>query len=166
MTNNTTKNSQNQNIAEDQELGQVEVKIKDLETQLEAAQSALDKANLREKLALADYQNLVRRSAEDRIRTQKLACISLVQNLIVPLSHLSLASKQLNDKGLDMVVNQLWQTLNQEGLEKIDVVGKEFDVNTMEVVDKGEKGQKVVSVVTDGYKLNGEVIQHAKVVLD
>lgn len=155
-------------MSEDQnlELDQLAKKNEELESKIVELQSALDKSNSREKMALADYQNLVRRSAEDRVKFQKLASISLVQSLITPLSHLSLASKQINDKGLDMVINQLWQALNQEGLEKIEVLGQNFDVQTMEVVDKGEKAEKVIKVVTDGYKLNGEVIQHAKVVLD
>ncbi len=52
------------------------------------------------------------------------------------------------------------------GLKRIDCLGKKFDIELMEVVDKGEKGSKVVEVVKEGYLLNDEVIQHAKVVLD
>jgi molecular chaperone GrpE len=81
------------------------------------------------------------------------------------LDHLVLAAVQLKDKGLDMVVNELQMTLREQGLEEIQVMGKAFDVATMEVVEKQNKAEKVTAVVSRGYRLNGEVIRHAKVVL-
>jgi molecular chaperone GrpE len=113
----------------------------------------------------ADYQNLIRRTQEDRIRLVKLATRGLVESLLQPLDHLSLASAELKDQGLDMVVNQLWKALSEEGLEEIKVMGQPFDPLTMEVVDKKGEGEVVQAVVRKGYRLHGEVIQHAKVIV-
>jgi molecular chaperone GrpE len=129
------------------------------------AQQLID-AKRREQLALADYQNLMRRTAEERSRVARLAARNFIEDLLQPLSHLTLASEQLNDPGLNMVVSQLWQALEQNGLVKIDALGKAFDVETMEATQKGDKGEKVIKIVRDGYKLNDEVIQHVKVILD
>ena len=144
----------------------LETKFGKLSEQLLAVSGQLVEAKRREQLALADYQNLVRRTQEERGRVARLAARNFIDSLLQPLSHLTLASLQLNDAGLTMVVSQLWQGLEQNGLKKIDALGKEFDVNTMEAVEKGVFGQKVLKVVSDGYTLNDEVIQHAKVILD
>jgi molecular chaperone GrpE (heat shock protein) len=45
------------------------------------------------------------------------------------------------------------------------VLGKEFDVNTMEAVEGSQENGKVAQIVHKGYQLNGQVIQHAKVIL-
>lgn len=119
----------------------------------------------REKRVLADYQNVVRRSQEDRVRFIKMAASEFVETLLAPLDHLSLAATQLNDAGLNMVITELKQALKEQGLEEIEVIGKPFDISVMEVVDKQGKASKVTSVVSRGYRLNGEVIRHAKVVL-
>lgn len=133
-------------------------------------------AREREKRAVADYQNLVRRSAEERIRIAKIAALDFVEALLEPLSHLSLASEQLKDQGLSMIVNQLWQRLNDAGLEEINPLDEPFDVETMEAVadpsqtEVGAKQEKngvakVVKVVAKGYRLGGEVVRHAKVLV-
>ncbi|GIK84323.1 MAG: protein GrpE [Patescibacteria group bacterium] len=145
---------------------QMEQTISELSEQVLDLSNQLANAKRKEQLALADYQNLVRRTNEERSKVARLAARNFVEDLLQPLGHLTLASEQLKDAGLSMVVSQLWQALEQNGLKKIEALGKEFDVTTMEVADKGEQGQKVVKIVKDGYTLNDEVIQHAKVILD
>ncbi len=136
------------------------------ETVVSEAELRAVAAEEREKRALADYQNLVRRSQEDRLRAIKLAGVEFASVLLQPLDNLARAAAQLKDPGLSMVVAQFDQALAQAGLEEIKVMGQKFDVNTMEVVETKEKSEKVIGVVSKGYTLNGEVIQHAKVVLD
>ncbi len=137
-----------------------------LNQRIDQLESELNLAKQREQRALADYQNVVRRSVEDKSKLIKLAGRELVSDLLEPLSHLRLAAAQLNDPGLTMVVKQLWQKLDQNGLAEIEVLGLPFDVNTMEATEILAEGPVVViKVVTPGYTLNGEVIQHAKVVL-
>lgn len=145
---------------------QLEQTVTDLSKQVVELSEQLKDAKRKEQLALADYQNLVRRTNEERSKVARLAALNFVENLLQPLSHLSLASEQLGDAGLTMVVAQLWNSLEQNGLEKIDALGKDFDVTTMEATQKGEKGQRVIKIVSDGYMLNDEVIAHAKVILD
>ncbi len=145
---------------------ELEMKLVELSEQLLTTSNQLVEAKRREQLALADYQNLVRRTAEERGRVARLAARNFVDGMLQPLGHLTLASQQLNDAGLTMVISQLWQSLEENGLKKIDALGKDFDVNTMEVVEKGDQGKKVLKIVRDGYVLNDEVIQHAKVILN
>jgi molecular chaperone GrpE len=119
----------------------------------------------REKRVLADYQNLVKRNQEDRVKFLQLANQSLVETLLSPLEHLSLAAEQIDDQGLNMVIRDFWQVLDEAGLEEIYPKGKKFDLETMEVVEKEGDEQIVTKVVKRGYRLNGRVIRHAKVIV-
>ncbi len=90
----------------------------------------------RERRALADYQNLLRQSQQQRANLVRLANADLLLNILEPLEHLATASQQLQDQGLEMIINQLWKRLQENGLEEIEVLNKKFDVDTMEVVEK------------------------------
>ncbi len=148
-----------------------EVQVLDeLGQQLQQLQDELQKARQSEIRAMADYQNLVRRTQEERVKMMKFASLSVVGGLLQPLDHLFLAKEQLKDQGLNMVYQQFVTALQNEGLEEVDVMGKEFDPETMEVVNKeavedGKQDGKVVKVAQRGYRLNGDVIRHAKVVV-
>ncbi|MCB9801488.1 MAG: nucleotide exchange factor GrpE [Pseudomonadales bacterium] len=136
-----------------------------LEEKVAELEAALSAASEREKRAVSDYQNLVRRTADERLRLIRMSNKDFVESLLQPLEHLSLAAEQIDDQGLRMVIDQLWQTLEQQGLEEMKVLNQPFDVATMEVVEKEGDGDVVSKVVSRGYTLNGEVIQFAKVVL-
>lgn len=160
------KQKQTQEAVQQNSVAQLEKTVQELSDQVVSLTQQLSDAKRREQLALADYQNLVRRTNEERGRVARLAARNFVADLLQPLSHLTLASEQLNDAGLTMVITQLWQSLEQNGLKKIDALDKPFDVTTMEAVETGEQGKKVTKIVRDGYILNDEIIQHAKVILD
>jgi molecular chaperone GrpE len=153
-------NSKHQNppAEQDQESAPKPQLIQELETKVQQAEDQKNRA-------LADYQNLLRRTQEERVRTAKLATQSLVADLIQPLDHLALAAAQLNDTGLNMVVGQFWQALNDNGLQELNPMGQNFDPLTMEVVEKQGEGETVIKVLAKGYTLNGEVIRVAKVVV-
>jgi molecular chaperone GrpE len=162
------KRQQEEEIEEVQE--DIETEEENVEADLEELQQQLQNARASEIRAMADYQNLVRRTQEERLKMVKFAALSIVGGLLQPLDHLYLAKEQLKDKGLDMVYQQFVQALQNEGVEEIEVFGKEFDPETMEVVSKEEvkdakQDKKVVKVVQRGYRLNGEVIRHAKVTI-
>lgn len=133
-------------------------KIKELETQVQQ----LKEQQLR---AQADYQNLVRRNQTDRAKLVKLATADLMANLLEHFDHLEMAAGQLQDPGLSMVIGQLQKVLQEYGLVEIEVLGRQFDVDTMEAVEKKGEGNKVVAVHSRGYRLNGEVLRHAKVII-
>lgn len=155
--------------------------------ELEELQAELEAIQEREKRALADYQNLVRRQRQERAKLVKFSTQDLINSLLQPLEHLSLAAEKIDEAGLNMVVNDLWQVLKEEGLEEIRPQGEEFDLDRMEAVntkveekatdeevnDQEKKKQdstqeklKVKEVIRPGYKLHNKVIQHAKVLVE
>ncbi len=145
---------------------QTEKVISEEQQKIQELQLLLAASLEREKRALADYQNLQRRSQEERRVLIRMANKDLCQALLQPLEHLSLAAKNIQDRGLDMVIEQFWKELANFSLQEIPVLGQKFDLQTMEVVDKKDKGEKVIEVVRKGYQLHDEVIQHAQVILD
>jgi molecular chaperone GrpE len=144
---------------------QASAKNTDLTQQVEALTAEVKALKEQQLRAQADYQNLVRRTQEDRAKLVKFATADLMLSLLVHFDHLEMAATQLKDAGLSMVLDQLQKDLKDYGLEEIKALGQDFDVNTMEAVDKTGEGEKVVKVQSKGYKLNGEVIRHAKVVI-
>lgn len=136
-----------------------------VQQQLDQALEQIRQLQESERRALADYQNLVRRNREERASFVKYANKELVEGLLEPLSHLELAAVQMNDAGLNMVIGQFWQKLEEFGLTKHEVLGQPFDVHTMEVAETEDPAEVVVKVHRPALLFNGEVLQHARVVL-
>lgn len=121
--------------------------------------------------ALADYQNLQKRSANEKQEFVKYAneqilhdIIPIYDNLKVSLKHTDKEAEESGwAEGIKYVIKQFKSFLEEHGVEEINTVGKKFDYNTMEAV-KGE-GEKVLKEIKPGYKLNGKVIVAAKVEL-
>jgi molecular chaperone GrpE len=152
------------------EAEQLQKEFAELQEKLKTVEESAHLAQENEKRAVADYQNLMRRTQEEKIKMIKFASRSVVESILQPLEHLFLAKEQLKDKGLEMVYQQFQTALKDEGLEEISVLGKEFDPQMMEVVDKQlvedqKQVNKVIKVLQRGYTLNGEVIRHAKVII-
>ncbi|KKU89295.1 MAG: Protein GrpE [Microgenomates group bacterium GW2011_GWF2_47_9] len=124
-----------------------EVDIQSLETKL--------------KRALADYQNLENRMRRESSLVVQFATVSLVSKLLSVRDHLEMASANLKDQSLAMILDQLDKILSDEDVQEINCQG-EFDPNTMECQESvpGEKNQ-VINVVTRGYILRDRVLRPA-----
>jgi len=124
------------------------------------------------KRALADYQNLLKRTAEEKQEFVKFAneqllheILPVYDNLKLALEHADKASDNTNIRdGVKYVIKQFKDILNNLGVEEIETIGKKFDHNTMEAVEG--KGDKVKKEVKPGYKLHGKVIVPAKVIVE
>ena len=69
--------------------------------------------------------------------------------------------------GMEMIYNQLDETLKKFGLKEIDALNQVFDPNLHEAVmhieDKNYSEKQIVEVFRKGYKLGDKVIRHAMV---
>lgn len=71
-------------------------------------------------------------------------------------------------EGVELIFNKFTKVLGQEGLQKIETEGKDFDVDFHEAIalipapSEDLKG-KILDCVQTGYMLNDKVIRHAKV---
>ncbi len=121
---------------------------------------------LKEKLAraLADYQNLEKRFRQESTEIIKFSNRQLLTKLLDFKDNLERAASVIQDKGLDLVLEQLNQLLTQEHVQEISALNQPFDPNLMEAeeVVEGEK-DKVIAVVRKGYLLHGRLLRPAKV---
>jgi len=121
------------------------------------------------KRALADYQNLLKRTVVEKQEFIKYAnekflheILPVYDNLKISLLHID---KKAQDsgwaEGIKYVVKQFKDILNGLGVEEIKTKGEKFDPKIMDAVEGN--GEKVKKEIKSGYKLNGKVIIPAKV---
>lgn len=117
------------------------------------------------KRALADYQNLEKRTRDDRRNWIALANKELILRLLPVLDTLMMASKHVDNQGIALSTQLFLQALKDEGVERIETKGKQFDPHLMEVIDtvSGEDEGKVVEEVRAGFMIEGKVIRPAQV---
>src|SRR5579859_5053885 len=151
--------------------------IKDKQTIVQKVKDQKPKANNQEvellkgqlARALADYENLQRRTNEEKITWIKFATQKFINNLLPMFDIFEASLKHTNDQGLAMGINQLKELLKDEGLE--DIKPKEgdiFDENLHEAIDtkegKVEDERKIAELILPGWKfVDGNVVRHAKV---
>jgi molecular chaperone GrpE len=125
----------------------------------------------------AEYENTRKRLEKEKSEHMKYANEALVFELfpIVDNFDMALASmEKARDKsavmqGIRMVQKEFHKVLEENGVEKIDPVGGEFDPNLHEAVSirysDGEEDDMVVEEVRPGYLLNGRLLRPAQVVV-
>ena len=115
--------------------------------------------------ALADYQNLLRRTNEERIEDQKYAGAATMMQLFPAIDLLMTASVHIQDEGFALALKELDTKLTKLGLEILDPIGSEFDIETMECIEANGTSTKVTSVASRGYRMHGRVLRAAKVIV-
>lgn len=115
--------------------------------------------------ALADYQNLEKRVASQKVELVQYATESFIKKLLPAIDILEKASIHMDDPGLDLALKQLYDVFKTEQLEKIEVLSKPFDPITMECVEVVEcdKNDIVLEEIQKGYTLAGKIIRIARV---
>jgi len=118
------------------------------------------------KRALADYQNLEKRMAEEKSYWIKIANKDLLLRLLPGLDNLILAEKHTQDEGIGLSIKHFIDILENEGVKKIETVGKDFDPKLMEAIttQEGEEG-KIIEEVRAGYMLYESVLRPAQVIV-
>ena len=127
------------------------------------------------KLALADYQNLLKRTANEKAEFAKYANENLIQEIIPVFDNLKTSMEHAGDadknswlEGIKFIIKQFRDTLNSVGVEEIKTIGEKFDHHIMEAMSSEETEDKkldhtVAKELKAGYKLNGKVIIPARV---
>ena len=114
--------------------------------------------------ALADYQNLEKRTSEEKQEIRRYASERILLKLLPVFDTLVKAQSHLNDKGLELVLKEFHAILLEQGVSRIDVVEKEFNPHEMECVEVVEgQDNVVVEEVLPGYMIHGKVLRVARV---
>ena len=168
----STKNEEikdEENIASsEEEISGEEKKIIELEKQV---------ADLKDRLLrkAAEFENYKRRTENDQLNLIKYAAESFIIKLLPviddferSLDHIDSANDALK-QGLKLVYDKLIKVLEDQGVKKIEAVGKPFDVHFHEALmqrkdDKAEP-HTVLEELEKGYLYKDRVIRHSKVVV-
>jgi len=121
----------------------------------------------------ADYENLRRRSRQEREELLKFGSEQLIKALLPVMDNFDRAMASAGDggekfvTGVQMIHRQLSEVLSNEGLAPIPALGEQFDPNlheaVMQVEDTGEPENTVVEELRRGYYLKGKVIRPSMV---
>ena len=116
------------------------------------------------KRAVADYRNLERRNAEERMDAIRFANKQLIESLLPAFDTLFLAGKYTEEQSVKLTIGRIIEILKENGIEKVMVDDAKYNPETMEVVEVVEgKNDTVVEEVRPGFILNGKLIRPAQV---
>jgi molecular chaperone GrpE len=113
----------------------------------------------------ADFENYKKRMIKQQTEHLERAAQSLVEKLLPALDAADLAVVHGGGEEVKHVWTTLLDTLEREGLERIDPTGGEFDPNLHEAVahEPGYGEQEVSEVLRAGYRWKGRVLRPAMV---
>ena len=164
--NNVSENQQD--ITQEKEAVAETADVEEENAHVEALEEKIKESEEKAKRYLADYQNLQRRVQDEKVNWIRQANKDLLLKLLPVLDTLMLAQKHIQDKGLEISIQQFENVLDQEGLKRIETKDKEFDPHVMEAVTTQQvdgKKHKVIEEVRAGYKLYDQVIRTAQVIV-
>lgn len=157
---------------DDHDTAHLEDRIAALETELAEVRQQMEQERERHLRARADYQNLQRRTEEERNEWPLRAAARILERLVEPVSVLGRASRDLEGvasehaKGVRMAHDQLWNAMVQEGLEPVPGVGEAFDHTVHEAVAREASEHPegtVIEVIRPGYRIKGKLLRPAMV---
>ena len=124
----------------------------------------------------AEFDNYRRRVMQEKAELIKNGGAKVITTILPILDDLERAQQNMDKlddvaackEGVVLIIDKFLKLLKQEGLEKMDVVGKPFDTDFHEAVAMvpglpEDQKNLVIDCVMDGYMLNDKVIRHAKV---
>lgn len=114
--------------------------------------------------ALADYQNLEKRSAERIDEVRQFAAEIILDRLLPVVDTFGKVKEHVKDPGLDIAYKELVSVLTEQGVQRIDVLGKPFNPEEMDCVEVVPgNDNEVVEEVMPGYAFRGKVLRVARV---
>lgn len=165
MTNDKRRNSAEEEINEEPMAASSEPEQVNSD-EVAALQQSVSESENKYKRALADYQNLQKRIAEEKKEWIINANKELLLRMLPVLDTLMLANKHVQNDGLTVTIQQFLDVLKSEGVTKIETQGKSFDPHTMECVSTTTgKENSIIDEARAGYLMNESVLRPAQVVV-
>lgn len=146
--------------------------LEEMEKRAIKAEEEAEEWEEKAKKAQADFDNYRKKEDERKERYQDQAREKLAEELISVMDNLERAILSAEEdstllQGVKMVSDQLYETLEKKGLERIDAEGEEFDPNIHNAVEtrEHEEERKVLEQKRPGYMYGGKVLRPAEVVV-
>lgn len=147
--------------------------LREMEENYEEERNQREKFEKLAKKHKADLENYKKKQDERKDRWQDLAREKLAENLIEVIDNLERALEAADEetavvKGVEMVKDQLYETLNAEGLEVIESREK-FDPEIHKAVETRETEKHEPKTILEekrkGYRYGEKVLRPAEVVV-
>jgi len=148
------------------------------EAATEKLQAELDEQKDKYIRLAAEFDNVKRRNAKERMELIQTAGREVITSLLDVLDDSERAEKQLTTstdleeikKGIQLVFGKLRSSLQAKGLKAMESIHTEFDVEKHEAITEipapnADLKDKVLDEVQKGYYLNDKIIRFAKVVV-
>lgn len=164
-------------VAEKDDSSKEEEPISDA-TRVKELAKALEDTKRRYLTALADYQNLQKRTTKEKAESRDRGVAEFLKKLLPVMDTLDkvmeICAKSDIDKkvmdGLEMFSIQFSDMLSKEGLKEIEAMGKKFDPNCQEAMMNqnipDKEDDEVIQVFEKGYTFKDQVLRCAKVVVN
>ena len=147
--------------------------IESIKSKMQQEIDELKDKNLR---LLAEFQNFKRRSAEERLVLHQTAGKDIIIALLDVMDDCDRAENQFQkseakdgNEGTLLVFNKLRSLLQQKGVQAMESLNTDFDVEKHEaisIVDAPEEmSGKIIDELQKGYYLNEKLIRFAKVIV-
>ena len=141
----------------------------------EQAEKKADELNDRLLRTAAEYENYRKRSAREADQKFNDGVSHAVTQILGILDTLDMAANaactdENYKKGVVMKLDKAAQALAKLNITEIEALGKEFDPNLMNAVQKvpaaeGQQSGTVVTVFQKGYRIGERIVRHATVVV-
>lgn len=170
---NNEENKENSNEeSSNDEVSELKKKVEELQ------EEASDMKN-KYMYAMAEAENIRKRTAKEKTDAIKRANKGLLLSLLTFMDNFERALKAGEKdeniqgteyyKGIELIHKQFIDFMHDNGVSEIESLGEEFDPNVHEALTMIEvpelDKEKVVEVYAKGYKLNDELLRTAKVVV-
>ena len=181
VVNNNNDNSQQASANDDtkeKETGVVDDNAETETDKLAAALAEIDSLKDKYLRQVAEFDNYRKRTLKEKTELILNGGEKVLSALLPVLDDLDRAMQNIEKstdvetlkEGVSLIMDKLTKTLQGQGLQKMDAIGKMFDTDFHEAValiPSTEEAQKnhVIDCVQSGYMLNEKVIRHAKVVV-
>ncbi|MCK9210968.1 MAG: nucleotide exchange factor GrpE [Ignavibacteriaceae bacterium] len=159
----------------------VENKEKEIEQlKLNFIKAETEKKELQDRLLrkVAEFDNYKRRTENEFSNLFKYAAENFIKKILPVVDDFERSLKHLAESqdnssvtdGIKMIYDKLLKILDDQGVKKIDTIGKPFDVHFHEALLQKKDEQQPPHVVLDeletGYLYQDKVIRHAKVIVN
>lgn len=125
----------------------------------------------------AEFENYKRRTENDQLNLVTYAAESFIKKILPIVDDFERSLEHINDsndyeklkEGVQLIYNKLVKVLDEQGVKKIDAVGKPFDVEyheaLMQKADNSVPPHTVIEELEKGYLYKDKVIRHSKVIV-
>ncbi|MDP3684709.1 MAG: nucleotide exchange factor GrpE [Ignavibacteria bacterium] len=150
------------------------------ELKLNFIKSDTEKKELQDRLLrkVAEFDNYKRRTENEFSNLFKYAAENFIKKILPVVDDFERSLKHLAEsdenssvtEGIKMIYDKLVKILDDQGVKKMESVGKPFDVHFHEALlqkkDETQPPHSVLDELETGYLYQGKVIRHAKVIVN